>query len=177
MKDIILKLQKMTVKQRTRSIIALCIEIILNVSAVSYVSEIFSYQPEVKPVRDMYIDGSNFTPLANLAVNGFNGFTYILTFVLSVAAVIFVGIILLVPFLLISLRKTAVIHDVEPLYAKGIILIGMLLTFAGCLLVSQFSLIIIDIILTMIPALLMLLLYYLPLKNRLKKQISNKVES
>lgn len=157
--------------QKTRMITAFCICIILNVSTILYVSEISNYQPVVKSVDNIYVDGSNFTSFVNWVVDGFNGFMYLLMCAMSAVAIFVLGIIMLTPFLFVALRKTAIIHDIELQYAKNLILVMAFFTFVICLIVSQFSLILIDIILVSLPMLLMLLFYYLPLKLRIKNSL------
>lgn len=155
-------------EQKARMIAAFCICIILNVMAILYVSELSNYSPEVQAVDNLYVDGSDFTPIANLAIDGMNSFIYVLTFVVSVVAIFVFGILMLLPFLFIALRKTAVIHETELQYAKKLIWATALFSFLICLIVSRFSLILIDILFVFLPMVLMVLFYYLPLKLRIK---------
>ena len=152
--------------QKARMFVAFCICLILNVSAILYVYDIYNYQPAVSPTENISVDGEDFTPIANLAIAGLNGSFYILTCVISAVAIGVMGIIMLIPFLLIALRQTAIIHNIELQYAKKLIAGMTVLTFIICLTISHFSKILIGVIFTFIPMLLMLLFYYLPLGLR-----------
>lgn len=162
-------LPDMSKTQKARIIAALCICLTLNVIAILCVYEIFNYQPMEKPAdKYIYVDGEDFSPFADMAAAGLNGAMYMLTCTMSVVAIFVFGIIMLVPFLLIALRKTAIVPDIEVQYAKKLIGIMALLTFVICLIVSHFSQISIDIVFASLPMLLMLLFYYLPVRLKMK---------
>lgn len=160
-------LQNLSKTQKARMIVAFCICLILNVNAILYVHGIMNYQPAVKQTEGISVDGEDVTPIANMAIAGLNGTFYLLTCVISAVVIGGMGIIMLIPFLCVALRTTAMIPPIELQYTK--ILIGGMtfLTFIICLIVVQFSKILIAFIFTFIPMLLMLLFYYLPVRLRI----------
>ena len=150
---------------------------ILNwIFSIGYIREIYNVmlgKNLIKYVDNINIDGSDFTPLANLTVAGVNGLTI---FLVIGSAVLFATIFILI--FAILLRVTTIksllqliaqrkLYDRD--YNTTVIIVSSVLAFIVGILSANIKLIGYVIGLSWQQPLFMMLIYYLPLKNRFKK--------
>lgn len=152
-------------RQKIRVISLLIISILLFLSASAYASSIQNAGQQIDYVDDMNVDGSDFSPIANLFVAGTNGFLQFLTSIVSVIAIIILSLILLVPWRLIAIRKDSEISKKEPNIAKAILVLFVVITPVTGFIITHFTCGFSILLLTLIPALFLLVLGMLPLKN------------
>ena len=144
---------------------------ILNwIFSIGYIREIYNVmlgKNLIKYVDNINIDGSDFTPLANLTVAGVNGLTI---FLVIGSAVLFATIFILIFAILLrvtTIRKQDIVTESEIIFTKW--LISSVLAFIVGILSANIKLIGCVIGLSWQQPLFMMLIYYLPLKNRFKK--------
>ena len=108
----------LTGKQKARVITLAIIVLYLLYGTLAYAWEIRMYTPQIDAVDSMQIDGSEFAGIANFFVAGTNGFISFITMILSVAAMLVIALLLLVPWRCIAIRKTSIIARDEYKLAK-----------------------------------------------------------
>lgn len=83
--------------------------------------------------NDIYIDGSDFTPIMNVLAYGVNGILGFITVGIHIIVISVVGLILLSVFCIIALRKTSVISQQEYRLYRYLEMIKLILAFfTGC---------------------------------------------
>lgn len=152
-----------------RFIVFVVIHVLLCVSAALYVSEYTTTLIRLESPDSMYIDGADFTPLAELAVISVNGFLSAFVTVIYFAFMTILSVVLLIPFRLISVRKFTIITRREQRATLAVILAGTVLTalavliFCGVTSVPR-------LLLFLLPSLLIeILMYWLTLYFRSKR--------
>lgn len=151
-----------------RFIVFVVIHVLLCVSAALYDSE-YTTLIRLESPDSMYIDGADFTPLAELAVISVNGFLSAFVTVICFAFMTILSVVLLIPFRLISVRKFTIITRREQRATLAVILAGTVLTalavliFCGVTSVPR-------LLLFLLPSLLIeILMYWLTLYFRSKR--------
>lgn len=153
--------------QKARMISIFIISILLFTVNIIYISE-FKDIFFIEYTDEVMVDGSNFAPFVNLLTFGFNGFLYILTIIATIIIMIFLSLILLIPWRLIAIKKDSVINENEYEIYKKILIIFVILSIALGLIILRFKGIFTIIILTFIPSILIFLFCVLPIKSRTK---------
>lgn len=123
----------------------------------------------IEYVDSINVDGSDFTPLANLAVAGVNGLT---AFLVIVSAVFFATIFILIFAVLLratTIRKKDIVTESEVVFTKRFIIVSSVLAFIAGILCTNIKLTGYAMSLSWQQPLFMMLIYYLPLKNRFEK--------
>lgn len=156
-------------RQKARIISLLIISILLFLSSSEYVRSIQNSGQQIDYVENMTVDGSDFTPIANLFVAGTNGFLQFLTSVLAVIAIVIISLILLIPWRLIAIRKDSEISKEEPDIAKAILVIFVVITPVTGFIITHLTCGFSVLLLTLIPALFLLIFGVLPLKKAYKR--------
>lgn len=152
-------------RQKVRVISLLIIAIFLFLSASGYAGSIKNAGQQIDYVEDMDVDGSDFSPIANLFIAGTNGMIQLLTGIVSVIAILVDSLILLIPWRLISIKKDSEISKKEPDIAKAILIIFVIITPVTGFIITHFTYVFFILPLTLIPTLFLLVLAVLPLKN------------
>ena len=124
-----------------------------------------------------YIDGSDFSPVANFCVAGFNGFVLFLAMLILVGIVWISSTISLLAWRFISIQKKSVITELEWKIARYTWFAFIALALIGCLLFLRFSHLGFCTFLTALPILLLWLLGVLPLQNRYRNWKNTDVKS
>lgn len=140
-----------------------------SVGYIRYIYDIMSGENLIEYVDNINIDGSDFTPLANLAIEGVNGLMVFLSIGL---AVLFATIFILIFAILLrvtTIRKKDTVTESEVVFTKWFIMVSSVLAFIAGILSTNVKLIGYVIGLSWQQPLFMMLIYYLPLKNRFKK--------
>lgn len=155
-----------------RQVLLVAISILNWIFSVGYIRDIYyalSGENLIEYADNINVDGSDFTPLANLAVAGANGMMTLLTIVL---AVLFATIFILIFAILLrvtTIRKKDIVTESEVIFTKRFIMVSSILAFIVGILSTNIKLIGYIIALSWQQPLFMLLIYYLPLNNRFKK--------
>lgn len=149
------------------------ISILLFFYAARYISVIQEAGHQIDYVEDMDVDGSDFSPIANLFILGTNGMLQLLTGLLAAAAMIILSLILLVPWRLAAIRKNSEISKKELSIAKAILILFITITLITSCILTRFTYISFIILLVLIPAVFLLTLGVLPLKNAYKRANEN----
>lgn len=124
-----------------------------------------------------YIDGSDFTPVANLCVAGFNGFILLLAMLILVSIVWVASTVSLLAWRFIAIQKKSVVTELEWKIARFTWFAFIALALIGCLFILRFSHLGFCTFLTALPILLLWLLGVLPLQNRYRNWKDTDVES
>ena len=161
-------------RQKVRVISLLIISIFLFLSASGYAGSIKNAGQQIDYVEDMDVDGSDFSPIANLFIAGTNSMLQLLTSIAAVVIMIIDSLILLVPWRLIAIRKDSEISKKEPDIAKAILIIFVVITPITGFIITHFTCGFSILLLTLIPTLFLLGLGVLPLK---KAQFNQNLES
>ncbi|MCM1399534.1 MAG: hypothetical protein NC225_08655 [Clostridium sp.] len=144
---------------------------IVSVGFMRYIYTVMLGGDSIKYVDDINIDGSDFTPLANLTIAGANGLAKFLTIGLTV---LFATIFILVFAILLratTIRKKDVVTKSEVVFTKWLIIVSSVLVFIVSILFTNINLIKYIMGLSWQQPVFMTLLYYLPLKNQFKKDM------
>lgn len=142
---------------------------IFSLAFISAIYNVMFGENLIEYVDDIPVDGSDFTPITNLAIAGVNGMTILFTIGL---AVLFTTILILIVAILLrvtTIRKKDIVTESEVVFTKRIIMISSTLAFIVGILLMNLKLIECVIYLSWQQPLFMMLIYYLPLKNRFKK--------
>lgn len=170
-------LNDLSKKQNARIISLFIISILLFFNATGYINGIQNVGNEIDYVEDMDVDGSDFSPIANLFIVGFNGMMQCLAGIVAVIGMILISLILLIPWRLIAIKKVSEISKKELDISKAILILFAVITPAtGCIL-TRFRYIFFIALLALIPVVFLLLLGVLPLKNAYKQMNENQAGS
>ncbi len=137
--------------------------------SVGYIREIYNLMLDEKFIEyydEIYVDGSDFTPLANLMVSGVNG---IMIFLNAVFAALISTIFILVFAILLrvtTIRKEDIVAKSEVIFTRRFIIVSSVLAFIVGILSTNIKLIDYIIGMSWQQPLFMMLIYYLPLRNR-----------
>lgn len=140
--------------------------------SVGYIREIYNLMLDEKFIEyydEIYVDGSDFTPLANLMVSGVNG---IMIFLNAVFAALISTIFILVFAILLrvtTIRKEDIVEKSEVIFTRRFIIVSSVLALIAGILCTNINLIGYIIGMSWQQPLFMMLIYYLPLQNRFKK--------
>ena len=113
-----------------------------------------------------YIDGSDFTPVADFCVAGFNGFILLLSMLILVGIVWITSTVSLLAWRFIAIQKRSVITELEWKIARYTWFSFIGVALIGCLFILHFRHLGFCMFLTALPILLLWLLGVLPLQNR-----------
>ena len=159
-------------KDLVRRVLLVAVSILNWIFSIGYIREIYNAmlgENLIEYVDNINIDGSDFTPLANLAVAGANGVVIFLTIGLSVLFatifILFFAILLRVT----TIRKKDIVTESEVVFTKWLIVVSSVVAFIVGILSTNIKLTGYVIGLSWQQPLFMMLIYYLPLKNRFKK--------
>ena len=122
--------------------------------------------PAATSPSSCYIDGSDFTPVANFCVAGFNGFILLLAMLILVGIVWITSTVSLLAWRFIAIQKRSVITELEWKIAKITWFVFITVSLIGCLIILHFSHLTFCTFLTALPILLLWLLGVLPLQKR-----------
>ena len=156
-------------KDLVRRVLLVAVSILNWIFSVGYIREIYNVmlgENLIEYVDNINIDGSDFTPLANLAVAGVNGLTVFLTIG---SAVLFATIFILIFAVLLrvtTIRKKDIVMESEVIFTKWFIMVSSILAFMVGILFTNVKLIGYVIGLSWQQPLFMMLIYYLPLKKK-----------
>jgi len=127
--------------------------------------------PEAAYTDSCNVDGSDFSPAANLCIAGFNGFILLITMVFSIGITWIAATVSLITWRFIAIQKASVISELEWKIAKYTWLAFIVISLIGCLVLLHFSHLTFCTFLISLPILLLWLLGVLPLqKNHMKYQ-------
>ena len=139
--------------------------------SVGYIRELFLTlfkENLIEYADEAIVDGADISPFVNLGVAATNGFV---SFIMLIGYV-FITTIFIAIFAVIlraaTIRKTDVVEQSEVNFAKWFIIISSATAFIVSILVSNISMVIYALTLSWQQPLFMLLIYYLPLRNRFK---------
>ena len=127
-----------------RQVLLVAISILNWIFSVGYIRDIYYVllgENSIEYVDDINIDGSDFTPFANLAVAGANGMMTLLTIVL---AVLFATIFILIFAILLrvtTIRKKDIVAESEVIFTKRFIMVSSILAFIVGILSTNIKLI------------------------------------
>lgn len=153
-----------------RFVVFALIQVVLCVLAFVFAAEISSAEPEFRTDGSIYVDGTDFTPLALLGGEILNGALSLLALGASFLVTAVISAVLLVPFRFISVRKDSILTRIE---ARGTLIVILVCTAvslisaaifgrAGCMVVA---------LVLMIPQLLLsVLMYWLCIFLRSRRQ-------
>lgn len=151
---------------------------VLNwIFSVGYIREIYNFMAEdnfIEYPGEIIVDGSDFTPLADLAVSGMNGMLIALTFgayvIISAVFILIFSVLLRV----LAVGKNDEVTGADVRFAKRFIIASSVLAFLAGVLLSNVNLAGYVLALSWQQPLFMLLIYYRALK---KKQSVDKRET
>lgn len=153
--------------QKARSISLFVIELLLFLCILGYAGGVSSSGNQIDSVDNLNVDGSDFSPIANLFVSGTNGMLQAMTVLASYLFMIIISFILLVPWRLIALRKSAEIADNELTISKKSLVTFIIVTPITSLIITHFTYGGFITVLTLIPTVLLLMLCIFPMKKRI----------
>ena len=155
-------------REKLNRFVLIIISVINCIFTIGYSYEIYDLikEPLIEKTDEMIIDGTDFTAIANLAVTGTNGLIASIITSIYVIITIAVAIILAVIARLIIIKKDSSFEPSEIKFSKYIIVISSVFAFLVSLILTKLSAISFVIALSWQQPLFMLLLYYLPLRQR-----------
>lgn len=153
----------LTSRQKARMISLLVIMIVLFAFVLMYVAAFANEQQQIQPVENLNVDGSDFSPIANLFVAGANGLLLLVECLVTSAVMLFFSLLLLVPWRIIAIRKGSAVNNTElkislvmlAVFAAAALIIGLI--------ISRFTMLTIILFLEFVPTAVYLLLSVLPL--------------
>lgn len=155
-----------------RFVVFALIQVVLCVLAFVFAAGISSAEPEFQNDGSIYVDGTDFTPLAQLGGEILNGALSLLALGASFLVTAVISAVLLLPFRFIAVRKDSILTRIE---ARGTLIVILVCTAvslisaaifggAGCMVVA---------LVLMIPQLLLsVLMYWLCIFLRSRRQDS-----
>lgn len=162
-------LKDLSNRQKARVLSLFIISIVLFFNATGYINGIQNVGQEIDYVEDMDVDGSDFSPIANLFIAGHKGMMQCLAGIVAVIGMIIISLILLIPWRLIAIKKISEVSKKELDIAKAILILFTIVTpITGCIL-TRFRYILFIILLVLIPVVFLLVLGALPLRNAYKQ--------
>lgn len=159
------KLKYLTGNQKARLITLAVIVTYLLFCVLAYVWEVRMQTPQFEYVDSMQVDGAEAAPIANLFVAGANGLLGFLNMILSVVAMLVVALLLLVPWRCIAIRKNSVVTEIEWKVSKYLLIGFTVLSLVIGVIMLRFANLIFLLILAITPALVILLLAFLPMRS------------
>ena len=161
---------------KTRIIAFIIISIILSYFAIGYVYELYqsdinSVMVNTDEIKDINIDGSDFTPVFKLFGGGLNGFILLITVGIDSVVILVVGLILSISFRVIGLNKNRCIGQEEYKIVKYAYIIILSISFLTGGISTRFSLIIPLILFNAIWGGLVFGFCVMPLRSRIKKNV------
>lgn len=159
-------------KAHVRRILLVVASILNWIFSVGYIREmqkVLLGKPLIKYADNIKIDGSDFTPLANLAITGANRLAIFLTMVLDVLVATIFILLFAILLKITTIRKNDIIMESELVFAKWFIIISSVLAFIVGILSANKKLMWYAIGLSWQQPLFMILIYYRSLKKRLQK--------
>ncbi len=153
--------------QRARIISLLVIEILLFLSILAYMNEVRSAGHQINHVENFNVDGSDVSPIANLFISGANGMLQAVVALSACLGMIIISFLLLVPWRLIALQKSAEIANNELAISKKSLVTFVVITPITNLIITHFTYVFFIALLTLIPSVLLLMLSILPMKKRI----------
>lgn len=158
-------------KDFARRVLLIVVSILNWMVSIGCIREIYDAmlgENLIKDVDNITVDGSDFTPLANLVVAGVNGLTVLLT--IGLCALFATVLILILAILLraVAIRKQDIVTESEVAFSKRVIIVSSVLAFIVGILSTNIKLIAYVMGLSWQQPLFMMLIYYLPLKKRLE---------
>ncbi|MCI8509146.1 MAG: hypothetical protein HFJ06_11365 [Lachnospiraceae bacterium] len=161
-------------KSIVRQVLLIVVSILNWIFSVGYIRNIYNVMLNgniIEYAENINIDGSDFTPLANLAIAGVNGLAIFLTIG---ASVFFATIFILIFAILLrvtTIRKKDLVTESEVIFTRRLIVISSVFTFIVGILSTNINLIRFVLCLSWQQPLFMVLIYYLPLNNRFQKGV------
>ncbi|MBP1548404.1 MAG: hypothetical protein J6A05_00215 [Oscillospiraceae bacterium] len=159
-------------KSLLRKILLIIVSALNWFFSVGYIRELFLTlfkENLIEYADEAIVDGADISPFVNLGVAATNGFV---SFIMLIGYV-FITTIFIAIFAIIlraaTIRKTDVVEQSEVNFAKWFIIISSAAAFIVSILVSNISMVVYALTLSWQQPLFMLLIYYLPLRNRFKK--------
>lgn len=160
-------------KSMIRQILLIVVSILNWIFSVGYIRNVYNMLNEniIEYADNIIIDGSDFTPLANLAITGLSGLTALFTIGLCVFfATIFI-LIFAILLRVTTIRKKDLVTESEVIFTRRLIIISSVLAFIVGILSTDINLIWFVIYLSWQQPLFMILIYYLPLNKRFQKGV------
>lgn len=139
---------------------------IFSVGYIRYIYMLSSGEHFINYVDNIEVDGSDFTPLANLAIAGANGLAILLSTVLAVLFSTIFILLFAILLRIITIRKNDMVTKSEVVFTKRFIIVSSVLAFIVGILSTNTKLMWYVIGLSWQQPLFMILIYYRPLKNR-----------
>lgn len=154
---------------KIRIAISIVIMMILAYLATGFLYELYRYAIKNAivdaRVKDIVLDGSDFTPIFRLLGAGINAFFVMIMTGIYAGAILIGGLILLIPFRLIGLNKKRCIEKQEYKIVKYAYIIILPLSFLTGGALTRFSFLVPLLLLNAIWELLVLVLCVIPLKT------------
>ncbi len=155
--------------RRVLLVVVLILDCFFSVSFIGEIYDVMYGENFIEYVDNINIDGSDFTPLANLTVAGVNGLMDFLTIVLAVLFVTIFTLVLAILLRVTTIRKKDIVMESEVVFTKRFIMVSSVLAFIAGVLYTNIKLVGYAMGLSWQQPLFMMLLYYLPLKKRFKE--------
>lgn len=159
-------------KAHIRRILLVVASILNWIFSVGYIREmqkVLLGKSLIKYADNIKIDGSDFTPLANLAITGANGLAIFFTMVLDVLVATIFILLFAILLKVTTIRKNDIIMESELVFAKCFIIISSVLAFILGILSASKKLTWYAIGLSWQQPLFMILIYYRSLKKQFQK--------
>ncbi len=158
-------------KSLLRKILLIIVSALNWFFSVGYVREVYLSMftnHMIEYADEVIVDGADISPFVNLGVAAVNGFILLIVFVYVIITAIFIAIFAAV-LRASTIRKTDIVEQSEVKFTKWFIIISSAAAFIASILLSNINLIVYAIAFSWQQPLFMLLIYYLPLRNRFKK--------
>jgi len=159
-------------KDLVRRVLLVAVSILNWIFSVGYIRELYNLmmgENLIEYVDDINIDGSDFTPLANLTIAGVNGLLILIT----VGSVVLISTIFILIFAILlrvtTIRKKDIVTESEVVFTKRLIIVSSVLAFMAGILLTNINIIGYVVSLSWQQPLFMMLIYYLPLKNQFRE--------
>lgn len=153
----------LTAMQKLRIFSLLVLLILLFISVLGYAYELTNSEPLVDYAEEVYVDGENFTPIANLFMSGANGILQIIEYFAICCAMLVISLALLVPWKCIAIRKNSIVEKIECKISVMMLIAFMIFSLITSFIITHFSNILMTIFLICIPSILYLLFCIIPL--------------
>ncbi|MBD5134689.1 MAG: hypothetical protein HDT39_01810 [Lachnospiraceae bacterium] len=159
-------------KEFVRRVLLVTVSALNWIFSVGYIIEIYNLKLGANLIEyadNINIDGSDFTTLTNLTIAGVDGFTIFIvigSYVLVTTIFILIFAILL---RVTTIRKKDTVTESEVVFTKRLIMVSSVAAFIAGILSADIKLTVYVIGLSWQQPLFMMLIYYIPLKNRFKK--------
>lgn len=158
-------------KSLLRKILLIIVSALNWFFSVGYVREVYLSMftnHMIEYTDEVIVDGADISPFVNIGIAAVNGFILLIVFVYVIITAIFIAIFAAV-LRASTIRKTDFVEQSEVKFTKWFIIISSAAAFIASILLSNINLIVYAIAFSWQQPLFMLLIYYLPLRNRFKK--------